>query len=289
MSKKKILLFGATGMAGHIIYTYLKNTDNYVIVPIAYRNKLTDDCILLNVTNIDDVSELIRIQKPHYIINCIGVLIKGSTNYPDNAIFLNAYFPHLLGKLGNEVGAKLIHISTDCVFSGIKGSYNEEDFKDAEDIYGKSKGLGEVISSNHLTLRTSIIGPELKQQGEGLFDWFMRQRGEIKGFTMSLWGGITTLQLAKGIHSALENDLKGLAHVTNGEKISKFDLVILFKEIWDRSQVTIKSIPGKVVDKSLQKSQKFNFNVPSYEVMLLDQKEWMDNHKSLYNKVYSNL
>ena len=109
----------------------------------------------------------------------------------------------------------------------------------------------------------------------------MRQKGEIKGFTMSLWGGITTLQLAKGIHSALENDLKGLVHVTNGEKISKFDLVILFKEIWDRSQITIKSIDGKVVDKSLQKSQKFNFNVPTYEVMLLDQKEWMDNHKSL--------
>lgn len=289
MSKKKILLFGATGMAGHIAYLFLENTGNYDITSVVYRNKLTDNCIVLDVTDKEKVSEVVRAQKPDYIVNCIGVLIKGSGSHPDNAILLNAYFPHLLARLADEVGAKLIHISTDCVFSGQKGAYAEDDLRDADDVYGKSKGLGEVISDNHLTIRTSIIGPEIKKEGEGLFHWFMSQQGDIKGFTEAFWGGVTTFQLAKAIKMALENNLTGLMHLTNGDKISKYDLVNLFKEIWSRDHVNIESYPGKSVDKSLQKSTKFDFQVPGYKQMLLDQKDWMDGHKSLYENIYQDI
>src|SRR5580692_5886400 len=103
MSKKKILLFGATGMAGHLIYLFLKNTGYYEIMPVVYRNKFTNDCIVLDVSDKQAVSELIRSQKPDYIINCVGVLIKGAYAYPDNAILLNSYVPHLLVKIADEV------------------------------------------------------------------------------------------------------------------------------------------------------------------------------------------
>ena len=167
MIKKKVLLFGATGMAGHIAYYYLQSTERYELINVVYRTKLVKDSIVVDVTDKNAVTKLVEEVRPDLIINCIGVLIKGSKEHPDNAIFINAYFPHLLKKLSDKIGAKLIHISTDCVFSGKRGNYTESDFRDADDIYGRSKALGEIINDKDLTIRTSIIGPELKTNGEG--------------------------------------------------------------------------------------------------------------------------
>ena len=228
---KKILLFGATGMAGHMVYYFLRETKKYKIDNVVFRNKLTEDSIQLDVTNNNAVSKLVKTIKPDIIINCIGVLIKGSKENPDNAILLNAYFPHLLKRLSDEVNATLIHISTDCVFSGKKGNYSEIDFRDADDVYGRSKALGEIINEKDLTIRTSIIGPELKENGEGLFHWFMKNSGNVNGYTNAYWGGVTTLELAKAIDVAIENNLTGLVHLSNGEKISKFDLLNLIKKV----------------------------------------------------------
>lgn len=286
MSKKKILLFGATGMAGHLVYLFLKETGSYEMKSVVYRNKLSADDVIMDVSNKDEVIHIISIEKPDYIINCIGILIKGANDYPDNAIYLNAYFPHLLARIADEVGIKLIHISTDCVFSGKKGGYSETDLRDADDVYGRSKALGEIDTVNHLTLRTSIIGPEIKKAGEGLFHWFMTQSGEIKGFTEAYWSGVTTLELAKAIDKAIANQLKGLLHITNGEKISKFSLVNFFKSIWNKEEIEITAYPGKTVDKSLTRSVHFDFEVPSYEAMLLAQKGWMDDHLELYKSIY---
>lgn len=283
--KKKILLFGATGMAGHIAYYYLQATGKYEITNVVFRNKLTEDSIIIDVTDKNAVAQLIKDQNPDIIINCIGILIKGSKDHPDNAILINAYFPHLLKKLADEVGSKLIHISTDCVFSGKKGSYTETDFRDADDVYGRSKALGEVINDKDLTIRTSIIGPELKKEGEGLFNWFMNQSGIINGYTEAYWGGITTLELAKAIDIALDRNIKGLVHLTNGYRISKFNLLQLFNSIW-KKEVTVNPYNGKSVDKSLLKSDTFNYDVPSYEQMLLEQYNWMNKHKELYEAIY---
>ena len=287
MGKKKVLLFGATGMAGHIAYLFLRGTGNYDITPIVYRNKLTDDSIIIDVNNKDEVSNIIKSQSPDYIINCVGVLIKGANEYPGSAILINSYLPHLLAKLADEVGAKLIHISTDCVFSGKKGMYAENDFMDADDLYGRSKALGEIYSTSHLTLRTSIIGPELKKEGEGLFHWFMMQHSEVNGYSEAFWGGVTTLELAKAIDRSINNNLTGLIHLTNGEKISKYELLLLFKEVWNRDYVQVNKIAGKSVDKSLKRSEQFDFGVPDYKQMLLDQKVWMADHADLYDQIYS--
>lgn len=285
MHRKKILILGASGMAGHMIYLYLKSTGKFDLTTVVFRQKLTSDCITANVRDERQISSIINTVKPDIIINCIGVLIKGSQEYPDNAIFINAYFPHFLVKVADQISAKVIHISTDCVFSGNKGSYEETAFRDADDIYGRSKALGEIISKAHLTLRTSIIGPEIKSEGEGLFHWFMNQNGSINGYRQAFWGGITTLELAKAVEKSIDSNIFGLLHVSNGERISKYDLLNLMNHIWDRSLMILPT-ESKSVDKSLKKSDKFDFNIPSYEDMLRDQKNWMALHKAIYKKVY---
>ena len=286
MAKKKILLLGATGMAGHMAYFYLKETDRYEIIDVVFRNKLTPESIVLNVSDKIATENLIRSVNPDIIVNCIGILIKGSQQHPDNAIYINAYFPHLLERLSNEIDAKLIHISTDCVFSGKNGNYGEDDFRDADDVYGRSKALGEVVNDKDITIRTSIIGPELKQNGEGLFHWFMNQKGEINGFTKAVWGGVTTLELAKAIDASISNNLTGLVHLSNGHGINKYDLLNLFKGIWEKEEVSIHPYEGKNVDKSLKKSIHFNFDVPGYKEQLTELRDWMSNYKDLYQHIY---
>ncbi|WP_459187589.1 dTDP-4-dehydrorhamnose reductase family protein [Parabacteroides sp. APC149_11_2_Y6] len=286
MVKKKILLFGATGMAGHIAYYYLQSTGKYDIVNVTYRTKLTNDSIIVDVSNKDSVQQLIQNIRPDLILNCIGVLINGSKNHPDNAILINAYFPHLLKKISDEIGAKLIHISTDCVFSGKKGNYTETDFRDADDIYGRSKALGEIINDKDLTIRTSIIGPELKIKGEGLFHWFMQQKGTINGFKTAIWGGVTTLELAKAIDYAITQNQTGLIQLSNGIGITKYDLLHLFKKIWNRKDIKIHPFDGNGVDKSIAKSERFDYRVPGYEEMLIEQFEWMNDKRELYPQYF---
>ena len=281
MNKKLVLLFGSTGMAGHIIYYYLDSTSRYQITDVAYRSKLTDNTLIIDVNNREQVMEVISQSKPDLIINCIGILIKGSRDYPSNAIFINAYFPHFLKECADKVGAKLIHISTDCVFSGKKGSYIEEDFRDADDVYGRSKALGEVINEKDLTLRTSIIGPELKQEGEGLFHWFMKQSGEISGYINAIWSGVTTLELAKAIDIAIKQEKTGLIQLSNGFPINKFALLELFDQIWKRD-ILIIPYEGLNIDKSIKKSSHFEYDVPSYREMLLELYNWMREHHMLY-------
>ena len=285
---KKILLFGATGMAGHIAYYYLQSTGKYEIANVVFRSPLTEDSIVLDVTDRDAVVELLCRVQPEIILNCVGVLIKGSKEHPDNAILLNAYFPHLLKRLADEVGAKLVHISTDCVFSGKRGDYTEDDFRDADDVYGRSKALGEIINDKDLTMRTSIIGPELKKNGEGLFHWFMHQHGSVNGFKTAIWGGVTTLELAKAIDNALDQNKTGLIQLSNGVGISKYDLLNLFKNIWHRHDVDILPFDGNGLNKSIAKSKRFNYEVPSYEKMLLEQYDWMNTHKDLYTQYTMN-
>ena len=198
--KKKILVLGSTGLIGHQVFNYLKIVGRYDLYNFSYRKKLQDDTIVLDARNFDCFCQNIIDISPDFIINCIGVLINGANADPENAIFLNSYMPHRLARVADDIEAKLIHISTDCVFSGDKkGPYVEQDEKDGRGIYAKTKGLGEVVNDKHLTLRTSVVGPELKSDGEELFHWFMNETGDIRGYTDSIWTGVTTLELAKAV------------------------------------------------------------------------------------------
>jgi dTDP-4-dehydrorhamnose reductase len=271
-----------------MVYHYLKSLNKYTIIDASFPNKLNDQSKLLDVTNAVDLKNFIEFEKPDIVVNCIGILIKGSQSDPSNAIYLNSYFPHQLAKILRQTKGRLIHVSTDCVFTGSKGSYTETDFKDARDTYGLSKALGEVENDIDVTLRTSIVGPELKEKGECLFHWFMQQTGTIKGYTKSFWGGVTTLELAKVVDQVIEQNTTGLIHITNREPISKYDLIQLFKKIFNKNDVVVEPIEGKNSDKSIDSIRNdLKYKVSSYEKMVGDMKRFMENNKSLYQNQYN--
>ena len=283
MNKKKLLILGATGMAGHIVYTYLNETDKYDIATVCHSGKIEPNSYDLDVYNIEKLKEIIAKEKPAAVINCIGVLIKGSRNNPTNAIYVNAYFPHKLSEILQD--SKVIHISTDCVFSGLKGAYKDNDVKDALDTYGMTKNLGELINNKDVTLRTSIIGPELKKNGEGLMHWVFSQRKvrELDGYQKSIWGGVTTLELAKVIDAALQRELVGLYQISNNIGISKYDLISLIINEF-RLPIKVNLVDGLICDKSILNSEKCVFTVSSYKKMISDMHEFMKNHKELYSQ-----
>ena len=280
---KKILIIGSTGMLGHQVYKHFKEKNTqYTVVDITYRSKIFEDSIILDVTKKDELDKLIRKIRPDFVVNCVGILISGSNTNIANAIYINSYLPHFIAGICSEINAKFIHISTDCVFSGSEGQYKEDHEKDGKDNYAKTKGLGEVTYDNHLTLRTSIIGPELKENGEGLLHWFLNQRESLKGFTKSIWSGITTFELARFIEIAIIFDLIGLYHVTNNIPINKFDLLKLFAKYSNR-KIEIEPIEGKSIDKSLiDTRQEVDYKIPSYDLMIKEMFEDIQKNKEHY-------
>jgi dTDP-4-dehydrorhamnose reductase len=279
---KKVMILGSGGMLGNMVYNYLYETKKYQIVDSSYPFKATENSYLLDATDNVAVESWIRAEKPDIIVNCIGILIKESQRDPSNSIYLNSFFPHQLSKILRETGGRLIHLSTDCVFSGTKGGYSEVDYCDAYDIYGRSKSLGEIHNDYDLTLRTSLVGPELNGNGEGLLHWFLHQKGPVNGYTNVFWSGVTTLELAKSIEKVIDHRISGLIHFTSGVRISKFKLLQIIKNIWKLDHIILHEFSDLKVDKSLLKSESLQYEYPSYEKMLYDLKEWMENHSDLY-------
>ena len=283
--KIRVLILGASGMIGHQVFNYLKKNNDYDLYNISYKKKLQADTVLLDARDEQNFIDKITSVKPHYIINCIGILINGSDANPENAIFLNSYMPHRLTRLADKINAKLIHISTDCVFSGDKREpYVETDEKDGRGVYAKTKGLGEVVNDKHLTLRTSVVGPELKSNGEELFHWFMNQSDDIFGFTKAIWSGVTTIELAKAVKWSIDHRITGLYHVTNNSSISKHDLLQLFQK-YTKKDISIKPFDGKNVDKSFIDTRLLmDYEIPSYERMVSDMIDLIANNSSLYSQ-----
>lgn len=280
---RKILIIGSKGMAGHIVYHYFKENTNFEIIDIARGTDFHTPKYKVDVTDFENLAKILKLEQPNFVVNCIGILNKDAEENPEKSILLNSYFPHFLAKIGKEINFKLIHISTDCVFNGLKGGYLEDSIKDGIGFYAQTKALGEVAYGNNLTLRTSIIGPELKRNGIGLFDWFMNQSGNINGYSSAVWTGVTTLELAKGILEAIEQDICGLQHFVNNTKINKYELTSLFKKVFGRKLVNIIPYEGYKVDKSLIRSNfDFKYDVPNYETMIAEMKHWIDNHSNLY-------
>ena len=279
---QRILVLGSTGMVGHLLCKYLITNSDFILFDIARSYKFRDKTNLFDVKNEKDFYEHIKHIKPDYIINCIGVLIRESNTSIENAIYINSYFPHMLKKFTSQINSKLIHISTDCVFSGKKGNYIESDFKDGTGIYAQTKILGEIQDTTNLTLRTSVIGPEIRDSGEGLFGWFMRQEGIISGFEKVIWSGVTTLELAKIIKLSIDNELTGLHHVTNNSSINKYELLRLFKK-YTQKNIEIKPFNGKSLDKSLIDTRLLlGYKIPSYDDMISEMITFIKNNKSMY-------
>ena len=282
--KNRILILGSSGLIGHQVYNYLKDNSDFSLSNISYRRKLNSDTILLDARSEQNFFDNIRRIKPNCIVNCIGVLINRVMQDPESAIFLNAHLPHRLVKLADKIQAKLIHISTDCVFSGNKKSpYVETDERDGEGVYSKTKVLGEVISENHLTIRTSVVGPEIINGSESLFHWFMNQTNSIKGYTKAIWSGVTTIEIAKAVKWSIDNEITGLYHITNNHSISKNNLLQLFKK-YTHKDIEIIPIDGNETNKSFIDTRKLiDYEIPSYEQMISDLVQLIANNRTLYS------
>ena len=279
----KVLVLGGSGMAGHTIALYFQKQNHNV--EILSRRKV-DYCntIVGDATDYQELEKLILDGNYDAVINAIGILNQFAEEDKANAVALNSYLPHFLSKITENTSTKIVHMSTDCVFSGKEGNYSEKSLRDGEKFYDRSKALGELNNSKDITLRTSIIGPDIKETGIGLFNWFMKQDGQLKGFTNAIWTGVTTLTLAKAMEKAIIEDLNGLYNLVNNNKINKFELLKLFNKHFKDNELDIIPFENEKVDKSLVNTRDdFSFNVPPYEHMIIEMKEWVIENKEIYS------
>ncbi len=278
----KILVLGSIGMAGHIITLYFKEQGHdvtaYSMQPFPYCNNIVG-----NAFETESFKQMLLVEDYDVVINCIGLLNQVADNNQSMAVYLNSYLPHLIADTLKERKSILIHMSTDCVFAGNTGPYFEDSLRDGLTFYDRSKALGEVEDSKNLTFRNSIIGPDMNEQGIGLFNWFMKQSGTINGYTGAMWTGVTTLTLAKAMEQAIAENLSGLYNLVNNSSISKYELLCLLNKHFKNGELIVQKSDSLLLDKSLRhKRTDFSFEVPSYEQMIIEMKEWVLSHTYLY-------
>ncbi|MGN8774093.1 SDR family oxidoreductase [Candidatus Weimeria sp. HCP3S3_B5] len=278
----KFLVLGCNGMAGHMISIYLSENGHDVTGYARTESKFVKT-VIGDARDTELLKNTIEDGEYDAVINCIGILNKFAEDDHETATFLNAYLPHFLSKIAKEIGAYIIHMSTDCVFSGKKGQYKEDDLRDGESFYDRSKALGELDDEYSVTLRNSIVGPDIKESGIGLMNWFMQHDGPVKGFKHAIWTGQTTLQLAKTMEQAAIQKPHGIYNMVPDESISKYELLKLFNGI-RKNPIDIIPDENFVADKSLVRTrfEGFDYKIPDYETMVSELGDWMKQHKELY-------
>ncbi len=282
----KIFVLGCNGMAGHLISLYFAERGHDVLGFDRAKSNLVKS-IVGDAFNTSMLQEVIEKEKFDSVINCIGILNQAAEDNKSLATFLNSYFPHFLADITKNMDTQIIHMSTDCVFSGKRGSYTETDFPDGETFYDRSKALGELNDDKNVTLRNSIVGPDINPSGIGLLNWFMQQQGEINGFTKAMWTGQTTLQLAKTMEIVAKEKVTGLYNMVPDHSVSKYDLLELFNKYMRDNTIKINPIEGIVADKSLKRTQfDFDYIIPDYEVMVSELADWIKRHSNLYPQYF---
>jgi dTDP-4-dehydrorhamnose reductase len=270
----KIAVLGSTGMLGHKMVERLQLRHSNV-VGLSRDNGL-------DARDLPRTESMFRLIQPQVIINCVGT-IKQRTSNAEEVFGVNALFPHFLQRVCTGMGVKLIHISTDCVFSGRRGQYTESDTPDPIDHYGYTKAMGEVVFQDALTIRTSILGRE-KSNHHGLLEWFLRQQGEIQGYENAIWTGVTTNWLADTVSVILDGGLalSGLYNVASFP-VSKFHLLEMFQKVYNRYDIRINP---KDLDTPCDRSLKGNrfreatgIRTPDIAELLVTQRE-QDKEKS---------
>jgi dTDP-4-dehydrorhamnose reductase len=282
----RILVLGTSGMLGHTVFRYfsqytatetfgtLRSNQGLAFFDASQHARLITG---VDVEQFDSLTTVLAKVKPTVVINCIGLVKQLATaNDPLLALPINALLPHRLTRLCVLLNARLIHISTDCVFSGQRGFYSEEDVSDATDLYGRSKALGEVLDHELvLTLRTSIIGHELNSQ-HGLLEWFLAQQDSVKGYAKAIFSGLPTVELARVlVDYVLPNQLHGLYQVA-AEPINKFDLLRLFATEYGRS-IEIVADNTLVIDRSLNGAkfqQATGYKSPAWATLVRNMREF---------------
>lgn len=278
----KVLVLGCNGMAGHVVSLHLQD-NGFNVTGLARSPKIGVPTIICDVTDFAKLQTIIGDGNYDVVINCVGILNHYAQEHKGNAVLINAYLPHYLAELTADTKTQVIQISTDCVFSGQRGKYKETDICDGQTFYDRSKALGEIIDNKNLTIRTSIIGPDLNPDGIGLLNWFMQQDGPVYGYTKAIWTGQTTLQLAKTIEQAIIQKLAGLHHLVPEMQISKYNLLLLCNKYIRKNSIKILPDENILIDKSLVRGEdSFKYSIPGYETMIPELVSWISKHRSLY-------
>jgi dTDP-4-dehydrorhamnose reductase len=260
----RVLVLGATGMLGHTVLRFFAGSPGFEARGTARSGaslRRFDEQMAARVitdVNVEQPDSLVRVLdrvRPDCVVNAVGLVKQlADAEDPLQAIPINALLPHRLARLCALIGARLVHVSTDCVFAGTRGGYCEDDLPDAIDLYGRSKLLGEVDAPNAVTLRTSIIGPELTS-AHGLVAWFLGQPGPVRGYTRAVFSGLPTIELARVIrdHVLPHPQLHGLYQVS-AAPIAKHDLLRLVATVYGK---VIEIVPDErvVIDRSLNSSR----------------------------------
>lgn len=262
--KIRVLVLGASGMLGNAVLRLFSQSEGYAVMGSArsasvLRNfpAAMRDSVLcgVDVENMDNLTRLFSVARPDVVINCIG-LVKQlvEANDPLAILPINSLLPHRLARLCDVAGVRLVHMSTDCVFSGTKGMYTETDTSDANDLYGRSKYLGEVDYAHAITLRTSIIGHEL-DGARSLVGWFLAQQGSVKGYKRAIFSGLPTVEIARVIrdHVIPHPELHGLYHLS-ADPINKFDLLTLVAKTYCKV-ININADHQLAIDRSLDSTR----------------------------------
>jgi len=262
--KKHILILGASGMLGSTLLRFFGRSDDFVTVGSVRDTRalslLPTDLhaqvrVGFDLENEHRLAQLLASTRPHVVINCVGIVKQlAAADEVMACLPVNTLLPHRLSSLCALAGARLIHLSTDCVFSGTKGLYTEADTADATDLYGRSKHMGEVDAPHALTLRTSMIGHELAG-ARSLVDWFLSQSGSVKGYRQAIFSGLPTIEIARVIrdHVMPFPQLSGLYHLSV-DPINKFDLLKLVAARYQK-QIEIHPDDAFVIDRSLDSTR----------------------------------
>jgi len=266
---KKILILGSDSMAGHIIFNYFNDQNGFEVYGLT-----------MSEFNNGDNTYKIKLERinPNIIINTIRLVVDACEDSPEVALYLNSYFPKNLEKQYINSKTKIIQLSTDCVFSGKRGGYREDDVPDGWSNYSRTKFCGEIVNNKDLTIRTSYIGPNLIDNSEELFDWFLKQEDTVFGYNNAFWNGITTLELAKSIDKLIKLNIRGLYHLASHDIISKYELLSFFNKKWKANKLKIKKVDlDDKIDRSLIDTRAI-VKINRYEIMF----------KELYDYMYSN-
>lgn len=282
----KFLILGCNGMAGHTISLYLQEQGHDIFGFDRQKSSIVKS-IAGDARDSKTLTEIIENGKFDTIINCIGILNQFAENDHELAAYLNAYFPHFLAKATKGTDTQVIHMTTDCVFSGKKGNYVETDLRDGETFYDRSKALGELDDNKNLSLRNSIVGPDINPKGIGLLNWFMNSTKDdnsaVNGYTGAMWTGQTTTQLAKTMEFAAKERIHGLINAVPSSNISKYELLKLFNKYLRNDKVKITPVEGVNADKTLIRTNfSMEYIIPDYETMVREMADWIRNHNSLY-------
>lgn len=281
----KFLVIGCNGMVGHVVALHLQEKGHNVLGYDEDESALVQ-CAVGSPKDTDNIDKIISEGEFDAVINCTAVINQFAEEDKAKAAFINSYLPHFLESITADTSTIVVHRSTDCIFSGSRGSYGLNDTPDAASFYARTKAIGELVNDKDITIRTSLVGPEQEEDGISLLNWFLKQHGDVKGFANAIWTGLTTIEFAREIEYLVEHKAHGVFQCVPSNAISKYELLKLFDDRFPGDRKMVK-VDNQRVDKSLiQEIGNYGMIVPSYETMMDEMAQWIHDHASLYPEYY---